>query len=611
MLGQIFRRIAANTLVACLMWAGSVAAQENEFLNLDRHLVADWTRADWTADLLAHVDANLDSSLPLEPMGWTEGLRFAAYDCWTLEEGGGSARRDYNDCNDRYALIDKRMHDIVWVLVRHEWNSYLSTISAGQRRVAAWSLEQAIGEYRNLLAGAEPRSSEPQSTTLKRLRIIRSMVDEIASINDGEYQSGLERRQWVREEINRQLALDGAGSALEDIVGPIQKLTRDAMLTYISGVEAELDTKALAVLVFGSGGGDSDTSDYLSDDERSSLSLAELAKRPGQNVLYEFVRDAVIERPNAIGIAERYSKMKKSLFDSKEAKGRDAKMIELRWPQLPDPDGRSKFSLLELLYTDKVVPVPPGKNQSADYVTLEEACDDWAKRKNSAEGRCPFRILADRALPASDKTDTFGILARERLLQQLFTTLSMVNSDKYEYEAFVALLKRLEDQTKTDGEPILALPYLLRPLPTESVDEQHGEEIQLILSPALGDFNSDFCGANPAALFRSNRCEAEEDAFDAKGDRVPSNLSERLRRLIVGQPPDPKFKEKIASLKQKLKNLGGDFDLKAPLNVDSETFIGKVCRHSGQFLPALHRAGMRSVIIAPTTPGVSEVNACR
>ena len=208
-----WRQIGLASLVSALC-SPLVYASENVHLDsLNALLVADWNEPDWVDDLLVHVDANLDPSLPLVDGGWTAALRYLAYDCWTRDVGpdGKLTLRNYDSCGSSAEQVHLRMHDVVWVLIRHEWAAYSSSVGNQDAKAAAWALEQAMSEYQSLVAGAEPRSVEPFALTLQRLRVMRGFVDELSRLDDGEYLTDLERRQIVRDEINRQLALDGSG----------------------------------------------------------------------------------------------------------------------------------------------------------------------------------------------------------------------------------------------------------------------------------------------------------------------------------------------------------------------------------------------------------------
>ena len=132
------------------------------------------------------------------------------------------------------------------------------------------------------------------------------------------------------------------------IVGELQTLTLDIMQAYLSGAEAEQDAKSLAALVYGNGTG---TGDQQSEDlaqyltttdnenavlgEREALSLASLKGDARFGRLYDFVRDALTQRPNAIGISERYARLKQRLTNGDPAEARElsAEKIRLNWPE--------------------------------------------------------------------------------------------------------------------------------------------------------------------------------------------------------------------------------------------------------------------------------------
>ncbi|WP_171728134.1 hypothetical protein [Ruegeria sp. HKCCD7318] len=566
-------------------------------------------------NLLKHVDQNLDPSLPLNaPEGWRASLRQAVYDCWTREysEDADLSVREYNECFDANAELSTRLHDVAWVLVRHEWESYRGTLDPAQRRAAAWHLDQAIEEYKALVAGAERRSVEPQSTSLERLRVIRGYSDEIAADLGADNPSAIVRRQQVRDEINRQLRLDGSGAAVRgkdvfaSIVGPLQELTRGAMMTYLNAVEARLDAQALAVLVYGNGDhsggtGASDLSKYLycredgteaaceTGSERSVLSLSELASDAELRELYAFVRDAVLERPNAIGLAERYARMKRALYpnDSTKAAAVHAGAVKLRWFGGEDA---KEIPLKDLMRADAVIRPAEEGEPSPMPATLEGACKAWIANGEEDGLRCPFRALAERSLPIGGDTDTFGLQKRETEILSLLTRVR----DNTEITALQTLIDdlmaesgALKDANGKVAGSDLALPYLVddRPL-------------------TLSDYAKAVCAENSASVFQANRCTLRFSEEEAAG-----LLHDRLRRLINGEAPSLRYEDKLAGLFVALEDwdrtqdgdLLQDGVLQLPdavvdaADLDGGSLVEQICLQGPTFLPALQRAGMRDV----------------
>ncbi|KIC09804.1 hypothetical protein RA19_13595 [Leisingera sp. ANG-M1] len=601
----------ALLLVAWGLVAAPAQAQDVIVIDaLDRMLEADWTETTWVKPLLEHVEQNLDPAVPLiAPDGWRASLRQAVYDCWdrAFSPQDGPGERTYT-CFDAGAKLPTRMHDIAWVLVRHEWADFQGSADPAHKRAAAWRLDQAIMEYKTLVSGAEQRSVEAQSTSLKRLRVIRGYEAEITASLGGPEASGTARRLQVRDEINRQLALDGSGSlgldhnVLQDIVGPIQALTRDAMATYLEAVEAELDAKALAVLVYGQGRaetginprnylqcGDADGTGLCAPgSERAVLSLSELAKDRDLRQLYSFVRDAVLDRPNAVGLAERYGRMKAELYFG--APGDAAKAyagrLAVRWDGVP-------LSLEALRREAEVINLPPGTS-----ATLAGACAAWAEQIEDAGAPCPFRALIARALPTDAAVDVFGLKAREAALLGLLERVHANSGDK----ALRSLIEDLMAETGAvfDGNglvsgPDFVLPYLLAPQP-----------------PYLAGYSDALCTSNPGAVFQANFCPGA-------GTEIRSGpLSDQLRRLINETTPPSRFAAKRLGLDKLLAEMAGEALIADGTLRLSEggapgagSFVGYLCQESSAIFAAMKAAGLRDVRLVPSPRSKGGARLCQ
>lgn len=646
----IIRLARALSVAICAFLGPGLAQSQVQHVTdpLDKLLQADWIETDWVSTLLKHVDENLDAALPLgAPDGWRAALRQAVYDCWDRDyvAEGSLPLRSYDECSDQNEELSTRMHDVAWVLVRHEWAGYQGTLDASERRAAAWHLDQAISEYKALVSGAEARSIEPQSTSVKRLLTIRGFEEEIAADLGVGNASGLVRRQQVRDEINRQLALDGSGAGdLKDVfqavVGPIQALTRDAMITYLSAVEAELNARALAVLVYGDGGQDatrrgSKFSAYLNcrkdgteggcdpDSERTVLSLSELAKSSDLRSLYNFVRDAVLERPNAVGLSVRYARMKKALLDDPvEAAKAYAELVELGWF---DNSGSNTFQLHALMYGNEVLKVPQDDGGAPKLDSMEEACRFWAKKIDTSGGLCPFRALAARALPIDGAPDVFALQERERMILSLLAKVQKTvgnpeltktnakdpieaekNATNPKLAALIAKLLAetgavLSDDRETVERVDVALPYLEDPKPT-----------------GQNEVAEAFCSANPADLFQANRCRLK--APDEEG----GVLQGRLARLIVGETPLSGFEAKRLGLFAVLEEIdqkhGTDLiqdgllqrpERDTPRGEGDDSFVELLCLHGPTILEALRDAGLRDVQLSAARPGFLSGGICQ
>jgi len=628
--GPILRLARALSVAVCAVLGPGLAHAQVplETDPLDELLMADWVETDWVTSLLKHVDENLDAALPLgAPDGWRAALRQAVYDCWDRDyvAEGIPPLRSYDECFDIEAQLSTRMHDVAWVLVRHEWAGYQGTLDASERRASAWHLDQAISEYKALVSGVEARSIEPQSTSVKRLLTIRGFEEEIAADLGLGNASGLVRRQQVRDEINRQLALDGSGAGdlenvFQAIVGPIQALTRDATITYLTAVEAELNARALAVLVYGDGEqgaarGDGNSSDYLNchkdeaeggcdpDSERTVLSLSELAKSSELRSLYNFVRDAVLERPNAVGLSVRYARMKKALLDTpQEAAKIHADLVELAWF---DDDGSKPFGLHALRYGSDVLTVPEGESAEPEPATMEEACRVWAAKVDTSGGLCPFRALATRALPIDGAHDAFRLQAREIQIQSLLARVEK-NAPNDELAGLIAeLLAETGAVVSADGETVeradAALPYLDDPKPA-----------------ALDEVAEAFCDENPADLFQANLCKLKTPETEG------GVLQGRLARLIVGETPLTGFEAKrrglFAVLEEIDEKYGTDLiqndlllrpDVDARSNEGGNSFVEQLCLHGPTFLEVLRDAGLRDVQLSAARPGFLTGGICQ
>lgn len=638
-MGVNWRQFGLAFLVAAFASTLALANEDSQLERLDDFLSADWRGSDWVDDLLEHVDANLDPSIPLVDGGWTPALRHLAYDCWTREFGanGSVQLRDYKGCGASAGQVHLRMHDVVWVLIRHEWAANAASVGNQDGKVAAWTLEQAISEYKNLISRAEPRSVEPFATTLKRLRIVRGYVDELSRLDDGAYLTDLERQQIVRDEINRQLALDGTGSSGLDygpytsIVGPLKALTRDTMQTYLSGAEAEQDAKSLAALVYGNGSsianlqGES-LDKYLADGERKVLSLSSLKEDADLNQLYEFVRDAVVERPNAIGISERYATMKRRLTknDIAEAQKLSAENIKLGWPSqlLPNVDGIPSepiVNVTDLWFGDEVISVPV--EEQPVFVGLDQACKLRSESDNPPTGRCTFKALADRTLRASsaEDFDPFEINAREvgilQKLDEVWQTLKK-KDERPELQVLIESLVRQtgakleEDQPPQTDEMVYVLPYDARPNwfnkppkggtdpKTPFADAEFDKKVCLLNKEEADNDKV----KNTNSVFWANNCTIDPDAFDEE-ERLPELLYARLSRLMTGKPTAD-FSAKIAGLKQMLADIDPDLVAEDTLVkpgdetesiVKEYSFINNICDQSVSMLPALAAVGLRDV----------------
>lgn len=586
--GQV--RIAAAALLLAASPVVSARADEDVTAALDQLIASPWTAPapDWFDRLLDHVDQNVDPAVPLEPNGWTATLRFLAYDCWSppqdpqADRNSPLALRSYVNCgvDDRLA---QRMSDIAWVLIRHEFDNYRSTRSQRFRAAAGWSLEQATAEYMDLVNGAEPRSSEPAAIRMRRLSLIRSFTAELAAKLDGaKFASDATRRQEVREEIDRQLALDGSGvgDAFGNIITPLRQLARDVMDSYIAGINATETAKAVAVLVYGGGRfeqpnsqGAEVTPKALSSAEKAELIVSALRQADGSGALYDFVAAAQAERPAAIGIVEQYADLKRLLWQHvpegvTAADALDADSFMVRWPGAED----GKLSLRTLETEPGVV----GTIGSAN--TLTNLCE----KQESGTGRCALRILVDRSIPEQG-ADIFNLAANETeihgVLQEIVAhAVTVEDGDPVE-----ALVDGLRRQTTHEGTVVFQLPYLGRATFADGM--------------ALCDDQ-----ATPAVV-RAAVCPP--------ADKDGTVLAERLARVIRGTPRAAQFNEKIDGLLRQLHNVAASdgpdlFDpatetLRQPETSAFPDFVFDLCKSIGLIAAAADAAGLR---------GISLIGAC-
>lgn len=285
----------------------------------------------WQGELLDRMKHETDSSLPIADSRWLETLRYAVYDCWkpmrpsTNQQVGVIAKEYNDDCKQ----LEPRRSDLAWLLVRYEWDAYRKTAERARQEEAAWSLSEAVAEYRRVARA----SSEPLGQKLNRLRVALGYAAASAEqLSAGDTaaiaESEAALRKAVREEINAALALDKFNEdPMTSIAGPIVNMIRDVMATYLRAVDAEAVAKSLAVTVYGSGAAlDASREALEPSEERDKLDPANIT----DTALRAWVVQATRERSEAVGIVQRYAQLKKTLWGEGVAQTIHANNLKIR-----------------------------------------------------------------------------------------------------------------------------------------------------------------------------------------------------------------------------------------------------------------------------------------
>lgn len=305
--GNIIWRTAA---AACFLLATACREAAAETRSLTERDSTGWQEV-----VLDRVKREADLAVPIGDLRLIETLRFAVYDCWkpnreaSAEQSVGSRRVYEADCRQ----IEPRRSEVAWLLVRYEWGTYRRSVERAKQEEAAWSLQEAIAEYRRVLR----ESDEPLGQKLNRLRVAlgyAAAAEEQLSEGGqaGVAESETTLRKAVRDEINSVLALDKFGDkTMTSIAGPIVEMIRDVMAVYLRAVDAEAVARSLAVTVYGSGAALDASKEALAPDaERKKLDPANIADFD----LRSWVADATRARSEAVGIVQRYAELKRNLW---------------------------------------------------------------------------------------------------------------------------------------------------------------------------------------------------------------------------------------------------------------------------------------------------------
>lgn len=367
----------------------------------------------WARDLMVHVRNNLDPTVPLLVPEWKYSLRFVAYDCWKLPEksqGIANYLRNYDRCySDKNALFSENMFDILWVLIKHEWYDYRNSLTPRDRSLAAWSIVRAIDTYKNLAAGAESRSNEPFSQLQSRLRYATGYLTEISASGFVGPEDDEKLRQKIRESIDSLLAIDGTGSqAYDDIVVPIQNLTRGVINAYIGGIEAEETAKNLITLVYGGANGAVANAISLHESEKNAFDTTKIES----DILRDFVRQVLLERSNAVGMVDLYSELKLSLWGGTAS---DVSYKKFTFKALGEKHSKSVLEV-NLSSFGQI-----GKNQKIDGL-----CEYWRKEsgdKLSKSVPCPIRQLSRNIVRKKFDGEVIKAFDREQKIQTLMSEI--------------------------------------------------------------------------------------------------------------------------------------------------------------------------------------------
>jgi len=216
-------------------------------------------------DVLAYVRHLRDPTVPVRSLDRLETLRAAAYDsCSNLKPRDGTAGPRY-DCDD----VKSNIADILWVLVRHEWQNYLQSIGPQTREAAAWHLRQAIGEYKRRAR----LSGETQSAMEQRLRTAMGYLQEVGR-QGGDSRTEEAQREEVRQFINTIISPGSTDKLMKEIAEPIQRLSRIAHESYIRAIDAEITARQLVGIIYGTPESLTLAFDRLSESERAAIADA-------------------------------------------------------------------------------------------------------------------------------------------------------------------------------------------------------------------------------------------------------------------------------------------------------------------------------------------------
>ncbi|HPF38776.1 MAG TPA: hypothetical protein PK093_09040 [Phycisphaerae bacterium] len=181
-------------------------------------------------DLLAYVEAYSSvADTPRSYRNWLPELRRAAY---------GEAWEN-----------SKKLADITWVLVRHEWLDYKAATSPLTRQAAAWRLdraaEQLVEEFR--------KDPIPTARSTQRLAISRFYVDSIAATDRPlDPRDHLAMRGIARQRLSLALSPSNSAGPNNTIQLSVQGVFREASDALIKSVTAK--RQAITTMRYAYGG---------------------------------------------------------------------------------------------------------------------------------------------------------------------------------------------------------------------------------------------------------------------------------------------------------------------------------------------------------------------